>query len=145
MLLGLFLLDDIFKEENMSVEMEKLQIEFAKEKLDALRFYMKEKELTVEGELQKHVDNIYEKHVPSVTRRYLERNDEEREVQTEESAAISPDDSESTERSTPRGRGRGGRRQSTEDQAASGAISPEEAEGTTEQENEQGQGMELSM
>ncbi len=127
----------------MSVEMENLQIGFAKEKLDALRFYMKEKELTVEGELQKHVDNIYEKHVPAVTRRYLERNDEEQEVQTEESAAISPDDSESTERSTPRGRGRGGRRQSTEDQAASG--SPEETHGTTEQENEQDQGMELSM
>lgn len=144
MLPGLFL-NDIFKEEKMSVEMEKLQIEFAKEKLDALRFYMKEKELTVEGELQKYVDNIYEKHVPSVTRRYLERNDEEQEVQTEESAAISPDDSESTERSTSRGRGRGGRRQSTEDQATSRAISHEETEGTTEQENEQSQGMELSM
>lgn len=37
----------------MSVEMEKLQIEFAKEKLDALRFYMKEKDLTVEGGIAK--------------------------------------------------------------------------------------------
>lgn len=129
----------------MSVEMEKLQIEFSKEKLDALRFYMKEKDLTVEGELQKHVDNIYEKHVPSVTRRYLERNDEEQEVQTEESEVVSPAHSESTERSTSRGRGRGGRRQSAEDQAAFGAISNEETEGTTEQENEQSQGMELSM
>ena len=128
----------------MSVEMEKLQIEFSKEKLDALRFYMKEKDLTVEGELQKHVDNIYEKHIPSVTRRYLERNDEEQEVQTEESEVVSPADSESTERSTSRGRGRGGRRQSAEDQVASGAISPEET-GITEQTDEQSQGMELSM
>lgn len=129
----------------MSVEMEKLQIEFSKEKLDALRFYMKEKNLTVEGELQKHVDNIYEKHVPSVTRRYLERNDEVQEVQTEESEVVSSADSESTERSTSRGRGRGGRRQSTEDQVASGAISTEETEGIMEQTDGQSQGMELSM
>jgi len=120
----------------MSVEMEKLQIEFSKEKLDALRFYMKEKDLTVEGELQKHVDYVYEKYVPAVTRRYLERNDEEHEVQTVESAAVSPVDSEPTERNPSRGRGRSGRRQNTVEQDTSGEANIEEIDGITEQADE---------
>ena len=88
----------------MSISTEKatLQITFQKEKLEALRFYMNEKELTVEGELQKHISSIYEKYVPSATRRYLERNDNEQENQTEITAPISESSSEVTPRATDR-------------------------------------------
>ena len=74
----------------MSISTEKatLQVTFQKEKLEALRFYMDEKDLTVEGELQKHINSIYEKYVPSATRRYLERNDNEQESQAETIAPI---------------------------------------------------------
>ena len=59
-----------------------LKVSFPNEKLEALRFYMAEKELTVEGELQKFVDNIYQKYIPAPTRRYLDRDNKEEEVQT---------------------------------------------------------------
>lgn len=66
----------------MSVSSEKttLEVSFPNEKLEALRFYMSEKELTVEDELQKYVDNIYQKYVPAPTRRYLDRNENEGEI-----------------------------------------------------------------
>mgnify|MGYP000957143385 CR=1 FL=1 len=60
-----------------------LKVSFPNEKLEALRFYMAEKELTVEGELQKFVDNIYQKYIPAPTRRYLDRDDKEEGGQTE--------------------------------------------------------------
>ena len=63
------------KEETM------LNVRFPNEKLEALRFYMAEKELTVEGELQKFVDNIYQKYIPAPTRRYLDKDDKEGETQ----------------------------------------------------------------
>lgn len=53
-----------------------LQVTFPEEKLEPLRFYMTEKELTVEDELQTFMDCLYEKYVPVATRRYLDRNDE---------------------------------------------------------------------
>ena len=48
----------------MSISTEKatLQVTFQKEKLEALRFYMDEKSLTVESELQKHIKNIRSGH-----------------------------------------------------------------------------------
>lgn len=58
-----------------------LKVSFPNEKLEALRFYMTEKELTVEGELQKFVDNIYQKYIPAPTRRYLDKDDKEGETQ----------------------------------------------------------------
>ena len=64
------------KEETM------LKVSFLNEKLEALRFYMAEKELTVEGELQKFIDNIYQKYIPAPTRRYLDRDDKEEGGQT---------------------------------------------------------------
>lgn len=57
------------------MERETLSVSFPAEKLEALRFYMGEKGLTVEGELHDYMDQIYEKQVPTATRRYLDRND----------------------------------------------------------------------
>ena len=69
----------------MSTTTEKatIQVSFSKEKLDALKFYMDEKDTTVEKELQGHIKSIYEKYVPAATRRYLDRNDPAEGLQTE--------------------------------------------------------------
>jgi len=132
----------------MSVSTEKatLQVTFPKEKLDALRFYMDEKDLTVEGELQKHISSIYEKYVPSATRRYLERNDNEQESQTETTAPISESTSEVTRGATSnRGRRRSERVQSEQAEVPTETINAEETEESQEQTEDENQGMVMSM
>ena len=132
----------------MSISTEKatLQITFQKEKLEALRFYMNEKELTVEGELQKHISSIYEKYVPSATRRYLERNDNEQENQTEITAPISESSSEVTPTATSnRGRRRTERVQSEQAEVPTETINAEEIEESQEQTEDENQGMVMSM
>jgi cation transport regulator ChaB len=130
----------------MSEEKATLQVTFPKEKLDALRFYMDEKDLTVEGELQKHIKNIYEKYVPSATRRYLERNDNEQENQTETTAPISESSSEVTPRATSnRGRRRTERVQSEQAEVPTETINAEEIEESQEQTEDENQGMVMSM
>lgn len=132
----------------MSVSTEKatLQVTFQKEKLEALRFYMKEKDLTVEGELQKHISSIYEKYVPSATRRYLERNDNEQDNQTETTAPISESSSEITPRATSnRGRRRTERVQSEQAEVPIETINAEEIEASPEQTVDENQGMVMSM
>lgn len=132
----------------MSISTEKatLQVTFQKEKLEALRFYMSEKDLTVEGELQKYISSIYEKYVPSATRRYLERNDNEQGNQTETMASISESSSKVTPRTTSN-RGRRRTERVVNEQAevpieATNAEEIEESQGQTEDEN---QGMVMSM
>lgn len=132
----------------MSISMEKvtLQVNFQKEKLEALRFYMSEKELTVEGELQKHISSIYEKYVPSATRRYLERNDIEQENQMEITAPVSNGSSEVTPRATSnRGRRRNERAQSEQTEALAETINAEEIEESQGQTEDENQGMVMSM
>lgn len=132
----------------MSISTEKatLQVTFQKEKLEALRFYMDEKDLTVEGELQKYIKNIYEKYVPSATRRYLERNDNEQENQTETTAPISDRLEETTPRATSnRGRRRSERVQSEQEQVPTENINAEEIEESSEQTEGENQGMVMSM
>ncbi len=132
----------------MSVSTEKatLQVTFPKEKLDALRFYMDEKDLTVEGELQKHISSIYEKYVPSATRRYLERNDNEQENQTEITLPISESSSEATPRATSnRGRRRTERVQSEQTEVPIETTNAEEIEESQGQTEDGNQGMVMSM
>ena len=96
-----------------------LQVTFPKEKLEALRFYMNEKQLTVEEELQKHIKNTYDKYVPSATRRYLDRNDNSEEI----AAVTNENTSETASRNTTtRGRRRAGRSQSTGEQETAETI-----------------------
>jgi hypothetical protein len=119
-----------------------LQVTFPKEKLDALRFYMNEKQLTVEEELQKHIKNTYDKYVPSATRRYLDRNDNSEEI----AAVTNENTSETVSRnSTTRGRRRAGRSQSAGEQETAEALNEGEIEETSEQTEEQNQGMTISM
>ena len=122
-----------------------LQVTFPKEKLDALRFYMNEKQLTVEEELQKHIKNTYDKYVPSATRRYLDRNDSSDEMEREIVSGANENTSETASRNTTtRGR-RAGRSQSTGEQETAETINEAEIEEASDQTEEQNQGMTMSM
>ena len=48
-----------------------LKLSFPTEKLEALRFFMDKKELTIEQELQNYLDKTYEKAVPAQVREYV--------------------------------------------------------------------------
>lgn len=121
-----------------------LQVTFPKEKLDALRFYMNEKQLTVEEELQKHIKNTYDKYVPSATRRYLDRDDNSEEIEI--STAANENTSETSTRNTAtRGRRRTSRSQTAEEQETSEARNEVEIEEGSEQTEGQDQGMTMSM
>lgn len=122
-----------------------LQVIFPKEKLEALRFYMNEKQLTVEEELQKHIKNTYDKYVPSATRRYLDRNDNSGEIETEIASVTNRTTPETASRNTTtRGR-RTGRSQTAVEQETTETINTEEVEEISEQTQEENQGMTMSM
>lgn len=112
-----------------------LKVSFPNEKLEALRFYMDEKELTVEGELQKFVDNIYQKYIPAPTRRYLDRNDKEEGTQ-----AKTIDKSQKTTV-----RKRTVKAKDTVKEKVNTAAKTEVIEEATEQNQEENQGMTMTM
>lgn len=132
----------------MSITTEKttLQVSFPKEKLEALKFYMDEKDTTVEKELQGHVKSIYEKYVPAATRRYLDRNDSAEGLQTEVSveSAEQPQEIAAPMPST-RGRRRNAREQNEETVEPNQLVESEGANENQEQGEEESQGMSMSM
>lgn len=119
-----------------------LKVSFPNEKLEALRFYMSEKELTVEGELQKYVDSIYQKYVPAPTRRYLERNDNGEELQAEITIVNNEDISENTKKDTSKGRRKTTKSQELETQVVNEPAGDGEIADQVQEEN---QGMVMSM
>jgi len=60
-----------------------LKLSFPTEKLEALRFFMDKKELTIEQELQDYLDKTYEKAVPAQVREYIESRREQTPVSQE--------------------------------------------------------------
>lgn len=132
----------------MSITTEKttLQVSFPKEKLEALKFYMDEKDTTVEKELQGHIKSIYEKYVPAATRRYLDRNDPAEGLQTEVRVEAEEQPQEITA-PTPstRGRRRNAREQNEETVESNQLVESESADENQEQGEEQSQGMSMSM
>ncbi len=132
----------------MSITTEKttLQVSFPKEKLEALKFYMDEKDTTVEKELQGHIKSIYEKYVPAATRRYLDRNDPAEGLQTEVRVEAEEQPQEITA-PTPstRGRRRNAREQNEETVEVNQLVESESADENQEQGEEQSQGMSMSM
>ena len=132
----------------MSITTEKttLQVSFPKEKLEALKFYMDEKDTTVEKELQGHIKSIYEKYVPAATRRYLDRNDPAEGLQSEVrvEAEEQPQEIVATTPST-RGRRRNAREQNEETVEANQMVDSEIVNENQEQGEEESQGMSMSM
>ena len=51
-----------------------VQIEYDSEKLEALRFYLGERNATLENELIEAMDVIFRKNVPAQVRGYINRN-----------------------------------------------------------------------
>lgn len=119
-----------------------LKVSFPNEKLEALRFYMSEKELTVEGELQKYVDSIYQKYVPAPTRRYLDRNDNGEELQAEITIVNNEDIPENTKKDTSKGRKKATKSQELETQVVNEPAGDGEIADQVQEEN---QGMVMSM
>lgn len=52
-----------------------ITIAFEEKKLEAITYFMEEKNVTMESAMQDHLNDLYEKYVPSAMRRYLNRND----------------------------------------------------------------------
>lgn len=133
----------------MSITTEKstIQVSFSKEKLDALKFYMDEKDTTLEKELQSHVRGVYEKYVPAATRRYLDRNDSGTEIQAE--VTLEPTSPEQETAPQPaqstRGRRRNNREQSEEAGEQNQTEMPSEPEENQEQVVDENQGMSMTM
>lgn len=132
----------------MSITTEKttLQVSFPKEKLEALKFYMDEKDTTVEKELQGHIKSIYEKYVPAATRRYLDRNDPAEGLQTEVRVEAE-EQAQEIIAPTPstRGRRRNAREQNEETVEAIQTESSEITEEIQAQGEDESQGMSMSM
>ena len=132
----------------MSITTEKttLQVSFPKEKLEALKFYMDEKDTTVEKELQGHIKSIYEKYVPAATRRYLDRNDPAEGLQTEVRVEAE-EQAQEIIAPTPstRGRRRNAREQNEETVEAIQTESSENTEEIQAQGEDESQGMSMSM
>lgn len=132
----------------MSITTEKttLQVSFPKEKLEALKFYMDEKDTTVEKELQGHIKSIYEKYVPAATRRYLDRNDPAEGLQTEVRVEAEEQAQEIiAPTSSTRGRRRNVRERNEETVESNQLIESENTDENQEQGEEQSQGMSMSM
>lgn len=50
-----------------------VQIEYDSEKLEAIRFYLQDKNTTAEQELKDALNSVYKKNVPAQVREYIER------------------------------------------------------------------------
>lgn len=50
-----------------------IQVEYDSEKLEAVRFYLQNKNTTTEHELTDALDSVYRKNVPAQVREYIER------------------------------------------------------------------------
>lgn len=129
----------------MTIRSEKavLQVSFSKEKLEALKFYLGEKDSTIEKELQDHVKGVYEKYVPAPTRRYLDRNDSAVEEQAEVSEETSDIQQETVPAAPPvRGRRRNAREQTADvNESENVSLTGE----NSEQSEQESQGMSMSM
>lgn len=51
-----------------------IKVRFEEVKLEALEFFLRENNTTVETVLREHLDKVYEKQVPQQVRKFVERN-----------------------------------------------------------------------
>lgn len=110
-----------------------LKILFPTEKLDALRFFMDKKDLTIEKELKDTLDKTYEKIVPAHVRDYVESKIEQ---------APEPEEQAQQTESRRQSRTTSRRQRQTVAEAPAAPETTVESGTPTEQEN---QGMTLSM
>lgn len=76
-----------------------IKLMFPAEKLDALRYFISKKEVTIENEMKDYLDKTYEKIVPAHVREYVESRLEQNTSQEQE-ASQSQQPEQQTERQT---------------------------------------------
>ena len=118
-----------------------IKIGFPETKMEALEFFLRENDTTVEKVLREHLDKTYEKSVPQQVRKFVESK---MIPQTEE-----PAQNEAGNARQGRGQGRRGTRQNTaresvQEQEDSG-VQPEQEAVEQESWQEQDSGMVMSM
>jgi hypothetical protein len=117
-----------------------IKLMFPTEKLDALRYFMSKKEVTIEDEMKDYLDKTYEKIVPAHVREYVESRLEQDNAQEQEasdaSQAQQPEQqSERQPRQTRRQRG----------QAEVNTNTLQSQPENTPTDEEENQGMSMSM
>jgi hypothetical protein len=117
-----------------AMSMSELKVSFPSEKLEALRFFMDKKELTIEQELKDYLDKTYEKAVPAQVREYVESRMEQ----------VSAPQDTSSERERPQRPVRQNRRQ-REQTAAETQTDLVPSESPSEESQEETPGMTMGM
>lgn len=118
-----------------------LQILFPTEKLDALRFFMEKKELTIERELKDFLDKTYEKVVPAHVREYVESRIDQEPAQEQ---TPEPEAQEQEQQPESQRQPRQTRRQREQAAAESAPVLDSQGEDAAPAE-EENQGMSMSM
>ena len=119
-----------------------LNLSFPTEKLDALRFFMGKKELTVEQELKDYLDKTYEKVVPTHVREYVESKLDQASLQEETSEQRAQEQQPEPQRER---QSRQTRRQREQAVAESTASSPQATQPEPPEEPEESQGISMNM
>jgi hypothetical protein len=117
-----------------AMSMSELKVSFPSEKLEALRFFMDKKDLTIEQELKDYLDKTYEKAVPAQVREYVESRMEQ----------VSAPQDTSSERERPQRPVRQNRRQ-REQAAAETQTEHVPSETPSEDSQEETPGMTMGM
>ena len=117
-----------------------INVAFDEKKLEAMTYFMEEKKVTLESAMQDHLNELYEKYVPTAMRRYLNRNDTPEQQQ---GSKLGTRQAEATgQRSTPVKR-REDRRQSREQSQSNDSLLAEAQVGEPAEENNQGMSMSM--
>lgn len=117
-----------------------INVAYDEKKLEALTYFMEEKSTSIEGAMQEHLNELYEKYVPSAMRRYLSRNDT---PEQQEGGKFGKSQAETTGKGSTPVKKREDRHQSREQ--SQGDASPLKEVQTGEPAEENSQGMSMSM
>lgn len=117
-----------------------ITVAFGEEKLDALNYFMKEKGTTLEEAMQDHMNEVYEKYVPSAVRRFMGKDDGPEKTQV---SAAKTKQMEVGEKETNNLNRRAERRQAKEQNQSVDSPLPEAQEEAPAEEN--GMGMTMNM
>jgi len=126
------------KEKESKKELQ-INVAFEEKKLEAMTYFMEEKNVTIESAMQDHLNDLYEKYVPSAMRRYLNRNDMPEQQQ---GGKLETRRAATGQGSTPVKK-REDRRQSREQSQSNDAVLAEAQAGEPAEENNQGMSMSM--
>ncbi len=130
--------------ENQTENKKEIQINvaFDEKKLEAMSFYMEDKNITIESAMQEHLNELYEKYVPSATRRYLNRNDT---PEQEQGSKLEKRQAEAVGQGSTPVKKREDRRQSREQNQSDASPLTDLQAGEPAEEKSQGMSMNMGM